>query len=85
MITVAMLSLGTRSICSLRTTLHTMTFIIGQVTLHLILLIPCADAAFLKPWGIKFNYSQPFFIHWDTWLGTRWRGDRKRTVAGKEL
>ncbi|RPB03366.1 hypothetical protein L873DRAFT_1864279 [Choiromyces venosus 120613-1] len=25
-------------------------------------------------WGIKTNFSQPFFICWDRWLGTQWTG-----------
>ncbi|KAF9512683.1 hypothetical protein BS47DRAFT_1330171 [Hydnum rufescens UP504] len=25
-------------------------------------------------WGIKYNFSQPFFIHWDVILNTRYRG-----------
>jgi sphinganine C4-monooxygenase len=26
-------------------------------------------------WGIKTNFSQPFFTFWDRLLGTRWTGD----------
>ncbi|KUI65613.1 Sphingolipid C4-hydroxylase sur2 [Cytospora mali] len=28
-----------------------------------------------QSWGIKTNYSQPFFTIWDKWLGTMWQGD----------
>jgi sphinganine C4-monooxygenase len=28
-----------------------------------------------QSWGIKTNYSQPFFIFWDRLLGTQWKGD----------
>ncbi|KAI1335728.1 fatty acid hydroxylase superfamily-domain-containing protein [Xylariaceae sp. FL0016] len=28
-----------------------------------------------QSWGIKTNFSQPFFIFWDKLLGTIWRGD----------
>jgi len=27
-----------------------------------------------QAWGIKYNFSQPFYIHWDTILGTRHPG-----------
>ncbi|TGZ78983.1 hypothetical protein EX30DRAFT_342672 [Ascodesmis nigricans] len=27
-----------------------------------------------QSWGIKTNYSQPFLICWDRWLGTQWTG-----------
>jgi len=27
-----------------------------------------------RTWGIKYNFSQPFYVHWDTILGTRYRG-----------
>src|SRR4051812_15084525 len=30
-----------------------------------------------QSWGIKTNFSQPFFTIWDRWLGTRWEGDTK--------
>jgi sphinganine C4-monooxygenase len=28
-----------------------------------------------QSWGIKTNFSQPFFIFWDRCLGTMWEGD----------
>ncbi|KAK4650727.1 Sphingolipid C4-hydroxylase sur2 [Podospora pseudocomata] len=28
-----------------------------------------------QSWGIKSNFSQPFFTIWDRWLGTKWEGD----------
>ncbi|VBB87001.1 Putative protein similar to protein SUR2 of Saccharomyces cerevisiae [Podospora comata] len=28
-----------------------------------------------QSWGIKSNFSQPFFTIWDKWLGTKWEGD----------
>ncbi|KAG6365094.1 hypothetical protein INS49_006700 [Diaporthe citri] len=28
-----------------------------------------------QSWGIKTNFSQPFFTAWDRWLGTMWQGD----------
>lgn len=28
-----------------------------------------------QSWGIKTNFSQPFFTIWDRILGTRWTGD----------
>ncbi|KAF3770502.1 hypothetical protein M406DRAFT_221107, partial [Cryphonectria parasitica EP155] len=28
-----------------------------------------------QSWGIKTNFSQPFFTIWDKWLGTMWQGD----------
>jgi sphinganine C4-monooxygenase len=30
-----------------------------------------------QSWGIKTNFSQPFFIFWDRLLGTQWTGDVK--------
>ncbi|KAJ5162098.1 hypothetical protein N7492_007490 [Penicillium capsulatum] len=30
-----------------------------------------------QSWGIKTNFSQPFFIFWDRLLGTRWQGEVK--------
>jgi len=30
-----------------------------------------------QSWGIKTNFSQPFFTIWDRILGTRWEGDVK--------
>ena len=40
-----------------------------------------------QSWGIKTNFSQPFFTFWDALLGTMWKGDttlkyeRSRTKA----
>ncbi|KAG0652202.1 Sphingolipid C4-hydroxylase sur2 [Hyphodiscus hymeniophilus] len=31
-----------------------------------------------QSWGIKTNFSQPFFTFWDRLLGTIWRGDTAR-------
>ncbi|CCX09235.1 sphingolipid C4-hydroxylase SUR2 [Pyronema domesticum] len=28
-----------------------------------------------QTWGIKKNFSQPFLICWDRWLGTQWNGE----------
>lgn len=42
-----------------------------------------------QSWGIKTNFSQPFFTVWDRVLGTMWKGDTKlkyeraRTAAAK--
>ena len=39
---------------------------------------------FHQTWGIKYNFSQPFYIHWDTLLQTRYRGgapSKKEKVA----
>jgi sphinganine C4-monooxygenase len=30
-----------------------------------------------QSWGIKSNFSQPFFTIWDRLLGTMWKGDVK--------
>lgn len=30
-----------------------------------------------QSWGIKNNFSQPFFIVWDRMMGTKWEGDVK--------
>lgn len=30
-----------------------------------------------QSWGIKTNFSQPFFIVWDRVMGTKWEGDVK--------
>ncbi|KAH8699177.1 putative sphinganine hydroxylase Sur2 [Talaromyces proteolyticus] len=44
-----------------------------------------------QSWGIKTNFSQPFFIFWDRFMGTRWQGDvtlkyeRARTAAEKQV
>ncbi|KLU82044.1 hypothetical protein MAPG_01123 [Magnaporthiopsis poae ATCC 64411] len=43
-----------------------------------------------QSWGIKTNFSQPFFTIWDRWLGTRYEGDvskkyeRTRQSAAKK-
>ncbi|KAK0621149.1 hypothetical protein B0T17DRAFT_494264 [Bombardia bombarda] len=43
-----------------------------------------------QSWGIKTNYSQPFFTMWDRLLGTMWKGDtsgkyeRTRTAAASK-
>ncbi|OKL56042.1 hypothetical protein UA08_08732 [Talaromyces atroroseus] len=44
-----------------------------------------------QSWGIKTNFSQPFFIFWDRLMGTRWEGDvtlryeRARAAAEKQV
>ncbi|KAI9690286.1 MAG: hypothetical protein M1822_009247 [Bathelium mastoideum] len=45
-----------------------------------------------QSWGIKTNFSQPFFTFWDRLLGTRWTGgdvslryERARTAAQKKV
>ncbi|KAF2277213.1 uncharacterized protein EI97DRAFT_449928 [Westerdykella ornata] len=44
-----------------------------------------------QSWGIKTNFSQPFFTFWDRFLGTRWNGDvklkyeRSRHVAQQKM
>jgi sphinganine C4-monooxygenase len=30
-----------------------------------------------QSWGIKTNFSQPWFTFWDGWMGTMWAGDIK--------
>jgi sphinganine C4-monooxygenase len=30
-----------------------------------------------QSWGIKSNFSQPFFTFWDSFFNTKWRGDTK--------
>ena len=30
-----------------------------------------------QSWGIKTNFSQPFFIFWDRMLNTQWKGEVK--------
>ena len=43
-----------------------------------------------QSWGIKTNFSQPFFTIWDRWMGTQWEGDvkakyeRTREAAAKK-
>ena len=45
-----------------------------------------------QSWGIKTNFSQPFFTFWDRWLGTVWTGgdvsaryERSRVAAQKKF
>ena len=45
-----------------------------------------------QSWGIKTNFSQPFFTFWDTVLGTKWTGgdvsvryEKARSAAQKKL
>lgn len=44
-----------------------------------------------QSWGIKTNFSQPFFTFWDALCGTMWKGDvsakyeRSRKVAQQKL
>ena len=44
-----------------------------------------------QSWGIKTNFSQPFFTFWDQYLGTMWKGDvtaryeRARRTAQQKL
>lgn len=44
-----------------------------------------------QSWGIKTNFSQPFFIFWDRLLNTQWKGDvtlryeRSRESAQKKV
>ncbi|CAK4031117.1 Sphingolipid C4-hydroxylase sur2 [Lecanosticta acicola] len=45
-----------------------------------------------QSWGIKTNFSQPFFTFWDTLLGTKWTGgdvsaryERARIAAQKKV
>jgi sphinganine C4-monooxygenase len=37
-----------------------------------------------QTWGIKTNFSQPFFTFWDGFLGTKYRGPRVDRLADKE-
>ena len=34
-----------------------------------------------QSWGIKYNFSQPFFTLWDGWLGTKWEADTRVRYA----
>lgn len=34
-----------------------------------------------QSWGIKNNFSQPFFTFWDRILGTKWNGDTSLRYA----
>jgi sphinganine C4-monooxygenase len=44
-----------------------------------------------QSWGIKTNFSQPFFTIWDRFMGTQWEGDvslkyeRTRAAAEKQV
>ena len=45
-----------------------------------------------QSWGVKTNFSQPFFTSWDHWLGTVWQGgdvsaryQRDRMAAQKKV
>lgn len=44
-----------------------------------------------QSWGIKTNFSQPFFIVWDRLMGTQWKGDvtlryeRAKVAAQKQV
>ncbi|KAI9887116.1 MAG: hypothetical protein M1823_001106 [Watsoniomyces obsoletus] len=45
-----------------------------------------------QSWGIKTNFSQPFFTFWDRWLGTAWTGgdvsaryERSRKAAQRQV
>lgn len=44
-----------------------------------------------QSWGIKTNFSQPFFTFWDRFMGTRWEGEvemkyeRARVAAEKQV
>lgn len=35
-------------------------------------------------WGIKTNFSQPFFTFWDSFLGTKYTGSRTNRLADKK-
>ncbi|KAK9471896.1 fatty acid hydroxylase superfamily-domain-containing protein [Dipodascopsis tothii] len=37
-----------------------------------------------QSFGIKTNFSQPFFIHWDKWLGTQYKGRPAAPAAEKK-
>ena len=37
-----------------------------------------------QSWGIKNNFSQPFFTFWDRWLNTKWMGDQAALEARYE-
>lgn len=34
-------------------------------------------------YGLKYNFSQPFWIHWDVVMGTRWDKPMKPLAAEK--
>ncbi|KOS16625.1 Sphingolipid C4-hydroxylase SUR2 [Escovopsis weberi] len=37
-----------------------------------------------QTWGVKANFSQPFFTFWDTLLGTKYKGPRTDRLADKK-
>lgn len=37
-----------------------------------------------QTWGIKTNFSQPFFTFWDQLLGTKYEGSRSNSPADKK-
>ncbi|KAM9876632.1 hypothetical protein VD0002_g6251 [Verticillium dahliae] len=37
-----------------------------------------------QTWGIKTNFSQPFFTFWDRFLNTRYKGNRQNRLLEKE-
>ncbi|QPG95712.1 hypothetical protein C2857_001780 [Epichloe festucae Fl1] len=37
-----------------------------------------------QTWGIKTNFSQPFFTFWDSILGTKYKGPRKDRLADRK-
>ncbi|KFA65454.1 hypothetical protein S40285_00482 [Stachybotrys chlorohalonatus IBT 40285] len=37
-----------------------------------------------QTWGIKTNFSQPFFTFWDTLLGTMYKGSRADRIADRD-
>ena len=38
-----------------------------------------------QTWGVKANFSQPFFTFWDQLLGTKYTGSRKDRLSDKSL
>jgi len=38
-----------------------------------------------QAWGIKYNFSQPFYVHWDTILGTKHDGRTRRKGKDKDI
>ncbi|KAK7205582.1 sphinganine hydroxylase [Myxozyma melibiosi] len=37
-----------------------------------------------QQFGIKTNFSQPFFIVWDRWLGTQYKGPNKQHIGRRD-
>lgn len=37
-----------------------------------------------QTWGIKNNFSQPFFTFWDSLLSTKYKGNRADRLADKQ-